>query len=104
MEKSRRNIGGGTSVKRRANAPTYYNNFANREKRHKHVRIQKNFSSSLAKVTLYSKADVALNFQPDQCQLPIPILLYSHDHFFSLQTEVRQMLLLHRVFSESLHG
>ena len=36
---------------------------------------KKYFSSFLAKVTLYSKADVALNFQPDQCQLPTPILV-----------------------------
>ena len=35
--------GAPTSVKRRANAPTYYNNFANREKRCKYVRIQKRF-------------------------------------------------------------
>ena len=36
---------------------------------------KKDFSISLAKVTLYSKADVALNFHIDQCQLPIPILV-----------------------------
>ena len=43
LKKSRQNVGGGTSVKRRANAPTYYNNFANREKHRKHVLIQKVF-------------------------------------------------------------